>query len=325
MAPFSEFHMSAPISYGSGIYAIDSGYVRSGLAAIYLIIENGRAALIETGCNDSVPFVLDALARLGVAKGCVDFVIPTHVHLDHAGGAGAMMRAFPNARLVVHPRGARHMADPSKLIAGTIAVYGEEATRRLYGEILPIEAGRIAEAKDDESVSLAGRQLLCLDVAGHAKHHIAIVDEKSGQIFTGDTFGVTYAELGDAERQFVFPTTTPVQFDPEALHASMNRLLSYRPDAVYPTHFGQLRDVQANGNTLHRHIDAFVEIARQAMGSGDERHRQIRAALVRFALSEARAIGCGLPESRILELLANDIELNAQGLGVWLDNQAAAS
>lgn len=317
--------MGALISYGEGIHAIDSGYVRPGLAAIYLVVQQGRAALIETGCNSAVARVLMALDEIGIPCDAVDFVIPTHVHLDHAGGAGAMMREFPNARLVVHPRGARHMADPSKLIAGTIGVYGAEATQRLYGEILPVDVGRIVEANDGLVLSLAGRQLLCLDVPGHARHHIAIVDEKSGQIFTGDTFGVTYAELNGPQQQFVFPTTTPVQLEPEALHASMDRLMSFRPSAVYPTHFGQLANVERNGAALHRHLDAFVRIAREATQLGEVRHREIYSALFRYALGELRAVGCEVPEARIVELLGNDLELNAQGLGVWLDAQAVAA
>lgn len=317
--------MDSFLSYDNGIYAVDSGYVRDGLAAIYLVIESGRAALIETGCNASMPRVLSALSKLGIAREAIEFVIPTHVHLDHAGGAGAMMREFPHARLVVHPRGARHMADPSKLIAGTIGVYGEEATYRLYGEILPIDPGRILEAEDGLCVSFGGRQLQCLDVPGHAKHHIAIVDEGSGQIFTGDTFGVSYAELNGPDRQFVFPTTTPVQLEPEALHASMDRIMAYQPSAVYPTHFGQLGDVQRNGEALHRHIDAFVNFALDAKELGSYRHLQIRDSLQRYALEQVRAVGCGLPESRILDLLSNDLELNAQGLGIWLDAQRASS
>lgn len=317
--------MISPLSYGNGIHLLDSGYVRPGLAAIYLIVEQARVALVETGCNSSMPTVLAALSTLGLSPASVDYVIPTHVHLDHAGGAGAMMRDFPNARLVVHPRGARHMADPSKLIAGTIGVYGAEATFRLYGEILPIDAGRIIEATDGLAVSLAGRQLLCLDVPGHARHHIAIVDERSGHVFTGDTFGICYAELGGPDRQFVFPTTTPVQLEPDALHASMDRIMAFRPAAVYPTHFGQLANVERNGEALHRHLDAFVAMARQADGAGEARHREMHAALMRYAVQEVAAVGCALPESRIAELLANDIELNAQGLAVWLDSQPAAS
>ncbi len=317
----SSLHTYIP--YASGIGLIDSHYLRPGLAAIYLLVENGRAALIETGCNSSLPFVLAALAQQNIPSENVDYVIPTHVHLDHAGGAGGMMRVFPNARLAVHPRGARHLIDPSRLIEGTIAVYGAEATQRLYGEILPVDADRIIEATDGLVLSLAGRHLLCVDTPGHAKHHIAVIDEKTGHIFTGDTFGMTYAQLSGEVRQFVFPTTTPVQFDPPALQASMKRLLAYRPAAMYVTHFGQLRDVDKNGEVLHQHIDAFVDIARQSSGQGESRHVEIRAALGRVALAEARAVGCRLPDAEILALLTNDLELNAQGLAVWLDAQSS--
>ncbi|SDI39387.1 MBL fold metallo-hydrolase [Propionivibrio dicarboxylicus] len=313
------------VSFGQGIYAIDSGYVRDGLAAIYLIVQNGRAAFVETGCNRSMVRVMAALQQLGISPDAVDFVIPTHVHLDHAGGASAMMRQFPNAQLVVHPRGARHMADPSKLVAGTIGVYGAEETTRLYGEILPIDAHRIIEAQDGFSVSLAGRQLLCLDVPGHAKHHIAIVDELSGGIFTGDTFGLSYAELTGPDRPFVFPTTTPVQLDPPALHASMDRLLAYRPPAVYLTHFGRLTEVAYCGEALHRQIDAFVQMTLQIASTGEQRQKELREVLAGFALAEVRAVGCELPEAQVLALLANDIDLNTQGLCVWAEGQVAVS
>ena len=165
--------------------------------------------------------------------------------LDHAGGAGAMMRAFPNVRLVVHPRGARHMIDPSRLMQGTIGVYGAEATRRLYGEVLPVDAKRVTEAPHGMRILLAGRELLCLDTPGHARHHIAIVDRRSGHIFSGDTFGISYRQTDTDGRQFIFLTATPVQFDPEPMHASIDLLASYRPEAVYLTHFSQIRDVAA--------------------------------------------------------------------------------
>ena len=313
--------MATPTNYGHGIYLIDADYLRPGFAGIYLMIEAGRAAIIEAGCNASLPAVLSFLDELGVARENVDYLILTHIHLDHAGGAGAMMRVFPNARLVVHPRGARHMIDPARLIAGAIAVYGPETMRQLYGEILPIDAGRISEASDGLLLELAGRQLLCLDTPGHARHHIAIVDEKTGHIFTGDTFGVAYAELETDRRQFLFPTITPVQLDPPALHASMTRLLDYRPQALYLTHCGQLREVEKNAEDLRRRLDASVDIARLACGAGVERHRQIHDGLRQMLLAELRSAGSLLPETYLVELLTPDLELNAQGLGIWLDNQ----
>ena len=313
--------MLDPTDYGHGIYLIDADYLRPGFAGIYLMVEAGQVAVIETGCNASLPRVLSFLDSLGIDVRNVDYVIPTHVHLDHAGGAGAMMRAFPAARLVVHPRGARHMADPSKLVAGAIAVYGAERVRELYGEILPIDAARIIEAADGQTLDLAGRQLLCLDVPGHARHHIVIVDEKTGHIFTGDTFGLSYAELETDGRQFLFPTITPVQLDPPALHASMTRLLSYKPQAMYLTHYGKLRDIEKNAEDLRRRFDASVDIARQACGEGVERHRQIHDGISQMLIAELRAGGCVLPEARLVELLAPDLELNTQGLECWLAGQ----
>lgn len=309
--------------YRNGIIAFDAGYVRPILAAIHMVVENGRVALIDTGSNDSLPNTLEALARLGLGPDAVDYVILTHIHLDHAGGAGTMMRAFPNARLVVHPRGARHMAEPSKLVAGVTAVYGKEYVERVYGDILPIPAERIVEAGHEHALSLAGRELLCLDTPGHARHHICIVDRKTGGIFSGDMFGLSYREFDVGDRQFIFPTTTPTQFEPEEMHRSIDLLLGYRPEAIYLTHYSRVHDVQQLGADLHRRLDRFVDIARQASGDGEVRHTQIKAGITDYLLAEIRAHGCTLAEDRIIDVLATDLELNAQGLGVWLDSQAA--
>jgi glyoxylase-like metal-dependent hydrolase (beta-lactamase superfamily II) len=252
----------------------------------------------------------------------VDYVILTHVHLDHAGGAGAMMQAFPKARLVVHPRGARHMADPTKLLAGATAVYGQAEVRRLYGDVLPVDVSRIIEATNELKIDLAGRELLCLDTPGHARHHICIVDRRSGHVFVGDTFGLSYRELDTDGRQFIFPTTTPVQFDPDALHASLDLLMSYRPEAVYLTHYSQVRDVAAKALDLHRLIDAHLTIARFETEASPDRHSRIRAGLAHLLVDEAKRFGCRLQPAEILEIFAADLDLNAQGLGVWLDSRA---
>ena len=313
--------MEKLIRYEHDIFAIDADYVRPQLAAIHLIVENSRAAFVDTGCNDSLPNVMAALDELGLAPGNVDYVILTHIHLDHAGGAGAMMQTFPNARLVVHPRGARHMADPTRLIEGAEAVYGRDKVRRLYGEVLPIDARRIIEATHGLNVDLAGRQLCCLDTPGHARHHIALVDNKTGHIFTGDIFGLSYRELDTDARQFIFPTTTPVQFDPVAMHASIELLMSYQPGAIYLTHFSQIRDTAAKALELHRLVDAHVVIARREKNAGADRHARIREQLEQLLLNETRRFGCQLPASGILEIFETDLELNAQGLGVWVDTE----
>lgn len=310
--------------YGNGIVAFDAGYVRPILAAIHMVVEKGRVAIVDTGSNDSLQNAVMALQRLGFSEEAVDYVILTHIHLDHAGGAGAMMKAFPNAKLVVHPRGARHMAEPSKLVAGVCAVYGKEYVDRVYGEILPIPADRIIEAPHGHLVSLAGRELLCLDTPGHARHHICIVDKKTGGVFSGDMFGLSYRELDVAGRPFIFPTTTPTQFEPDAMRDSIKLLLGFEPEAIYLTHYSRIQNVPKLGQDLLRRLDVHVEIALQERYVGPSRHERIKKRLTHYLLEEAKAHGCTLPEETIVELWATDLELNAQGLGVWLDGLAKA-
>jgi glyoxylase-like metal-dependent hydrolase (beta-lactamase superfamily II) len=315
--------MGAIIDYDHGIAAIDSGYVRRELDAIHLVVERGRAAIVDTGTNHSVPAVLAALAGKGIAPDAVDWVILTHVHLDHAGGAGALMRALPNATLTVHPRGARHVADPSRLVAGTVAVYGEAEARRLYGEILPVDPARIHETPDGASIRLAGRELVFHDTPGHARHHVAIHDTRSGHAFTGDVFGMSYRELDDGERQFIFPTSSPTQFDPAPYHRSIDLIAGLAPEAVYVTHYGQVRDVQPKAAILHRLVDAHAALALRRKAAGPERYRLLEAGVRELLLEEARRYAGPFDEARVLEAYAMDVALNAQGLVAWLDSTAA--
>lgn len=307
--------------YGNGIIAFDAGYVRPILAAIHMIVDDGRVAFIDTGSNDSLPNVLAALDKVGLGRDAVDYVILTHIHLDHAGGAGALMREFPNARLVVHPRGSRHMAEPSKLVAGVTAVYGKEYVEAVYGDIMPIAAERIIDAHEGLTLQLGGRELLMIDTPGHAKHHICIVDRQANAIFSGDMFGLSYREFDVDGRQFILPTTSPTQFDPAEMHASIDRLLSYQPSAMYLTHYAQVHDVPARGADLHRLLDRHVELVEAHANDGETRHAAIKQELAAYFLAELRAHGCTLPEATILEILATDLELNVQGLTWWVDHR----
>ncbi len=311
--------MAPIIDYEYGISAVDSGFGRPLLDAVHLIVEGGRAAVVDTATNACVPRVLDALRHKGLAPEDVDYVILTHVHLDHAGGAGLLMQHLPNARLAVHPRGARHMADPSRLWAGTVAVYGEAAARRMYGELVAVDPARIIETPHESVLRLGGRELVFLDTPGHARHHVCILDGKSGHIFAGDTFGLSYRELDRDGRQFVFPTVTPVQFDPPALHRSVDLLLSHRPDAIYVTHFSRVRDVPRLGADLHRLIDAHAELGLRERNAGTERHERLVRGVQRILLDEAQRQGWCLSGQPLLELLRLDVELNAQGIASWLD------
>jgi glyoxylase-like metal-dependent hydrolase (beta-lactamase superfamily II) len=302
----------------NGIHVIDTGFVRPRFDAAYLVTHGGRGAFIDCGTHHSVSRMLHALDETGLDASRVDWLILTHVHLDHAGGAGELMARLPNARLVVHPRGARHMIDPSQLWAGALAVYGEEVMEASYGHLRPVPAERVVEAPDGYVVELQGRRLHCIDTPGHAKHHNTIYDEQANVCFTGDTFGLSYREFDTANGPFILPTTTPVQFDPEALHASIERLLALRPEAMYLTHYGRVEHVERLAQALHGMIDAMVTIA-QNNRNGADRHARLVHELTRLYAARTAEHGWHGDREALVQLLGTDIELNAQGLGVWLD------
>jgi len=309
------------ISHPHGITAVDADYIRPGLAASHLIVQGGRAAFVDVGTNYSVPRLLAALEALGLAREAVEYLLLTHVHLDHAGGAGALLRELPNARAVIHPRGAPHLIDPAKLIKASITVYGESTYRSLYGELVPIPAERVRVMRDGESIDLAGRELLTIDTPGHALHHYSIVDVGNRNVFTGDTFGLSYRELDTEAGAFVVPTTTPTQFDPDQLIASIDRILSYAPQVAYLMHYSRVTDLPRLAESLKAQIRQLEAIARRHAGSAD-RETAIRADMRALWLALARRHGVALAESRIDDILDKDLELNVQGLVAWLERLA---
>lgn len=304
--------------FADGITAVDVDYVRPGLAASHLVVDRGRAAFVDTGTSRSVPNLLAAMAARGVDRAQVDWVLTTHVHLDHAGGAGELMRHLPNARCVVHPRGARHLADPAKLVAGSIAVYGEERYRQLYGDIVPVPEDRLLVPADGERITLGARTLELIHTPGHALHHYCAVDLDHRRIFPGDNFGISYREFDVDGRAFIFPTTTPVHFDPEAMVASVDRLMSYMPVAMYLTHFGEVRELDRLSRQLKERVMDFVQLARKFAAS-PQRTAAMQAEM--FARMSAWLDEHGYAGEAALRhrLLDDDVELNTQGLEVWLD------
>ena len=312
--------MDGVYDYEDGISAVDSRLVRVGQTAAHVVIERGRAAVIDVPTGHCVPRVLEALASKGIGPEQVDYVILTHVHLDHAGGAGRLMAMCPNARLTVHPRGARHMIDPSRLMAATVDIYGAEAAERMYGQVVPVPSERVVETPEGATVSLAGREFAFFETPGHARHHVVIRDGRTGHLFVGDTFGLSYREADRGARQFSFPTTSPSQFDPPALHDSIARVVGLAPEALYVTHFGRLSDIPRLAADLHRLIDAHVGLAHRCRDTGAERHARLVAGVRDLLVAEARCQNWALSGGKLVDVFALDIELNAQGLEVWLDS-----
>ncbi|RLU00956.1 MBL fold metallo-hydrolase [Ketobacter sp.] len=307
---------------GFGITRIDSGMIRPGLAALYLLQSGGECALVETGTHHSIPAIQALLQQRGIAPPQLKYIIPTHVHLDHAGGVGGLMQCFPDATLLVHPKGARHLVDPAKLKAGAIAVYGADQFARVYGDVIPVDADRVQAMEDGAQVNLGDRVLTFHDTPGHARHHFCVQDALSNGLFTGDTFGLAYPELATAAGPFIIPTTTPVQFDPQALQQSIKRLLALQPERMFLTHYGVVEHPAPLGSALIEQIGAYLEIAARARREPTEQWEPfLRQQLTDYTFARAGHHGCTLDTDALQRVLGMDMELNAQGLAVWMRSQ----
>jgi glyoxylase-like metal-dependent hydrolase (beta-lactamase superfamily II) len=302
---------------GNGVYLVDTLYLRPGLAASHLVVEDGRAAFVDTGAAPAAPRLLAALDELGIAREQVDYLFLTHVHLDHAGGAGQLMQVLPNARAVLHPRGAPHLIDPTRLIAGSIEVYGKSLYEQLYGELIPVPADRVIVTTDRQRIKLGTRTFEFIDAPGHAKHHHCPIDLDHREVYSGDNFGICYRDLDTAAGPFMLPTTTPVQFDPEAFHATIDRLMSYHPRRVMQTHFGPVGDVERLARDLHTSLVELVRIARLHAKAPDRRAR-IEADMFDYFSARLDDHGYGGDLATRHRLIDEDVRLNTSGLEVWL-------
>jgi len=248
----------------------------------------------------------------------VDYILLTHIHLDHAGGAGELIKYLPNATVYVHEYGANHLIDPSKLRAGVIGVYGELFFKQFLGDLIPTPEDRVVIAKDGGTITLGNRTLKFIDTPGHARHHVCIWDEKSKGLFSGDTLGVSYREFDTNQGELIFPPTTPVQFDPEVWKNTIHKLMILQPKYAYLTHFNRIKFTQQSADMLIQHIDGFVKIA-NTLKDQPNRHKAIKESLLNYLLSISIKHGVILDEAQQIKLFKGDLEICAQGLGVWLD------
>jgi len=320
---FSE--NSGQENLGNGIYCIDARYIQHGIACCYLMVEGDQVAIIETGTAHTAEGIAEALAELELPKESVRYIIPTHVHLDHAGGAGLLMQQYPEAQMLIHPRGARHMVNTTQLMAGSKAVYGEEKFQQFYGELIPVPKERVTSVEDGEKYELNGRALEFRHTPGHAEHHFCVWDSVSEGWFSGDTFGISYHEMGndlkkDRSDRFIIPTTSPVQFDPAKLLASIDLMMSYNPKKFYLTHYSVLENPEPQADLLRAQIEDYRQIA-QLLRNESEREERIHQALKDITLARLSSEQPELDLGTMEKVLAMDLDLNAQGLDIWLSRQ----
>jgi glyoxylase-like metal-dependent hydrolase (beta-lactamase superfamily II) len=304
---------------GHEVYQIDTrlaGY--HGITASYLI-RGERPCLVETGAAPSAGVVRDALGELGIGPGDLATVVVTHIHLDHAGGAGDIAGMFPRAEIVVHERGARHLADPSRLMASARMVYGDELDG-LFGQLAPTPAGRIRAVAQTGSVDLGGgRRLESHYSPGHAKHHVGLVDSESGDLYVGDAAGIYLQETGDMR-----PATPPPDFDLEVALASLRMFGTLQPARLLFSHFGPVTAISESLERAAAEITLWVEETRRARGAGldldhaaalvAERTRQRYAAL---------AEGADPVDAAKLERISGTAA-NVAGIWHWMDRDGPA-
>ncbi len=299
------------------LYCIDALYTAPDIACCYLLGSGEDWALIETGTNNSVPNILAVLKTLGIERTQLRYIIPTHVHLDHAGAAGTLIELSPNAELLIHPRGARHMINPQKLVASAVQVYGEQAFAALYGDIVPVAANRVRTLNDGEQLRLGSRQLTVAHTRGHADHHLCLFDETTEGWFSGDMFGISYPSQRFPSGSFLMPATTPTQFDPALYTSSVERLAARGPKRFYLTHFGELTFDPRQTEQLKRQLAAYAVLA----GDPDLQGKDISNAVLEITRGELCSFVSDEEAATIAAKLKMDAQLNAEGIA-WYRHSA---
>jgi glyoxylase-like metal-dependent hydrolase (beta-lactamase superfamily II) len=294
---------------------IDCQYLEPRFAASYLIQEKDEAVFIDNNTTHSVPLLMKALQEQGLHPHQVKYLIITHVHLDHAGGSSALMKECPNAILLAHPKAAIHVIDPSRLVASAKGVYGEASFNQLYGEITPISSDRVKSVEDEETLALGNRTFRFFYTRGHANHHICIYDSLSKSVFTGDSFGLAYPDLQD-NGLFIFPSTSPTDFDPTEAKLSIQKILNTGAERAYLTHFGAVTDLKEAARQLNLHLNFSEELLNRAI-----QKKEIGVELTQFCESELRSYFKTVLEdhhlsnhARVWSLIKLDLELNAAGI-----------
>jgi glyoxylase-like metal-dependent hydrolase (beta-lactamase superfamily II) len=309
-----------PFDAAPGIRGIDTIMCGREKATSAYLVEADRPALVETGPTTSLTAVLEGLATLGVGADDLAHIIVTHIHLDHAGGAGALAPHFPRATIWVHERGTPHLADPSKLVASAARIYGEETLHQLFGPVEPIPPERLRSLTDGDTVSLGDRRIEVVYTPGHASHHVCLVDDATQSIFVGDALGVFLPDV-----RILRPATPPPEFDMELAVQSISAVLERRPSRLLFSHFGPADDVTELCRVAAQRIEGWAEIVEQALTETDEVVEVVRILKERTAAE--MAVSSGLTPGEVqdrLEVLSS-YEMNALGLMRYVKKRKEAA
>ena len=316
----SPIHSDVITALGHEVFQIDTrmaGY--HGITAGYLI-RSDRPCLVETGTAPSVPVVAGALTDLGVGPADLATVVVTHIHLDHAGGVGDIAELYPNAEIVVHELGARHLADPSKLMASARRVYGDEL-ELLFGTLAPTPADRLRTVDNVGSIDLgAGRRLDSHYSPGHAKHHVGLLDSVSGDLYVGDAAGVYIPETGDQR-----PATPPPDFDLATAIASLRLFEALAPTRLLFSHYGPADAVSEALAGSAEELRVWVDETRRARHSGLDLDHAVAMVAERTRDRYAMLAADADPELAVKYERIAGVEGNVAGILHWLSQTEPAA
>jgi len=307
----------------SNMYCIDCHDLQTINRTGCYVLKGDKTTLIETSASPSIPFILDGLKELHIHLEDVEYVIVTHIHLDHAGGAGLLLEKCPNARLVVHPKGARHLEDPSRLIAGAKAVYGEKFNQ-LFDPIVPIPKERIIIMNHQDQLQLENRTLTFYDTPGHANHHFSFLDSLTNGMFVGDTAGIYYRELEGENFPFILPSTSPSQFRPDAMLQAIDLYEELNPSSLYFGHYGQHKQPEEVYMQLKYWLPIFVKCGEEAMQTYQSQEEQIKATTASLTkICEQYLLAFGIEKDHpIFNILSLDLNVSAMGIIDYLTKKA---
>jgi glyoxylase-like metal-dependent hydrolase (beta-lactamase superfamily II) len=308
-----------PFDAAPGIRGIDTLMFGRGKATSAYLVDGLEPALVETGPTTSVPAVLDGLSALGVGPDDLAHIVVTHIHLDHAGGAGALAPHFPRATIWVHERGTPHLADPTKLVASAARIYGEETLHELFGPVEPISPDRLRSLTEGDVVSLGERRIEAIYTPGHASHHVCLVDDATDSIFVGDALGVFLPDV-----RILRPATPPPEFDLDLAIASIGRVAERRPERLLFSHFGPSDEVTDLCRLATQRIQGWAEIVDQALDQTEDVAEVVRILKERTAgeMPAASEAEQGQVQARYEAL--SSYEMNALGLMRYLKKRREA-
>ena len=304
-------------------YGIDSFYGSPLHSCVYLVGDSGEYALIDCGTALSAVYILCALERLNIDPKAVKYILPTHVHLDHAGGAGVLCKDMSEAKVYVHPRGHRHLIDPTRLVQGSVVIYGEHMMKFAVGDTQPVPEERCLALEDGQVLEVGKLNLLTQFTPGHAKHHCGFFEEKNSNYFTGDVLGNSYEMMTRNGKSLMFLCSAPVDYDGDEWKNSLDKIISLKPKRAGLCHYGVIDNVQQAVDDLKRIIDKNDSLAMKLLSIGDDADRRKAVEEMVWGLfwDEFEAYGSPMTREQAEKWMRKDVHISTEGMANWLKNR----